>query len=363
MKRYAVDTAARDHARHDGELVGALDPRGGLDAARQCKQRAEAQRACDRRVSALEVDRRSERQRPVPAVVCGHEQQERALARKRVPGFGRERVVESEVDVVHQLREQRFARLRDTVGVGGVRRGVGGVGEGAALRVRHLDGVAGGGRAAEREQREHQEWQQDDDAAGQDRDGRLGCSRRQTPRRACGGEAGAPVPAPAPLAACEHAAGQQQHAERDQQPSAQGRGERLQSRAAAGDVDPQRPDQLARARTFGIDEVVVVALEDVASAFTPDDAVQDHRMQHLVVVGDDFPGVVAGLAAHDRQVAGVEPRFHADPVGDDIARGAAERDRREVEPQAPHDDQSQGGGEEFLERMASHGFELRAPHP
>jgi hypothetical protein len=91
---------------------------------------------------------------------------------------------------------------------------------------------------------------------------------------------------------------------------------------------------------FEVYEVVVIALEQVSGAGAPDNPVQHDRTEHLVVVGDDLTDVVAALAAHERQVARVEARLHADPVGDDVGRGAAEADRGEVEPQTPQNEQS-----------------------
>ena len=94
----------------------------------------------------------------------------------------------------------------------------------------------------------------------------------------------------------------------------------LEVLAATLDVKPELPDQLRSGRVDGIEEVVVVALEGVAPVADRDDAVQHRDVQQRAVVRDDLADRVPGSGMHDRQVAGVEPRLHADAVADHVAR-------------------------------------------
>ncbi len=97
-----------------------------------------------------------------------------------------------------------------------------------------------------------------------------------------------------------------------------------------------------------VDEVVVVALEDVAVALGPDDPVEDDRVQQAAPVRDDLADVVAALRADDREVAGVEARLHADAVGDDVRRFPAERGGCEEDPRGRKRPQGQGPGDHLL---------------
>ena len=89
-------------------------------------------------------------------------------------------------------------------------------------------------------------------------------------------------------------------------------------------MQPEAADELAGKRMFEVDEVVVITLEQVPFTVAPDDPVQHDRVEHLVVVGDDFADVVAALRANDREIAGVKPRLHADPVGHHVRRRATD---------------------------------------
>src|SRR5262249_13977589 len=113
-----------------------------------------------------------------------------------------------------------------------------------------------------------------------------------------------------------------------------------------------------------IDEVVVVALEDVAITVHPDDAVQDDRVEHVAVVGDDLADAVGALAAHHGEVAGVELGLHRHAVRDDVAGGSSEGGRREKDPRRREDDHAEDSGEELPGVTRSHrGNGKRSGHP
>jgi hypothetical protein len=77
--------------------------------------------------------------------------------------------------------------------------------------------------------------------------------------------------------------------------------------------------QLALPGLLGVDEVVVVALEDVAVARASD------RVERPAPVGDDFSGLIEAKP-DESEVAGTDARRHAGATGYDIAvppRGTA----------------------------------------
>ena len=223
-------------------------------------------------------------------------------------GPGGQAVVGLDADAVHELEEDRVARAHDAVGVDrpGGRLGV--VAEADLLgvgRLRPLTGlVAGRANASAPRARK---TQSDHGAGGEDG---LSCgprraipswlpavaSRCELTRAARLGRPAA-VTAPALLLGAHEAAA----AAMPPHSSAAMNGvcSQCRTRPPCGDAERELADHVRARGVVGIDEVVVVALEDVAIALDRDDAVQDDDVQRLAAVGDDVAHAVVGGGAHD----------------------------------------------------------------
>ena len=70
--------------------------------------------------------------------------------------------------------------------------------------------------------------------------------------------------------------------------------------ADLGNVEPERADELALRRVTGIDEAVVVSLEEVVPVLDQDDPVQHRLMDHRALVQHDVADVVRRLRTHER---------------------------------------------------------------
>src|ERR1700733_489547 len=88
-----------------------------------------------------------------------------------------------------------------------------------------------------------------------------------------------------------------------------------------------------------IQEVIVLSLEGVATIVDRDDAVQHDLVQHGAVIRNDVPHLVLAGGAHESQVAAVEPRLHADSVGNDVGGEAADPSGDKIEPRQAHQEQ------------------------
>lgn len=107
---------------------------------------------------------------------------------------------------------------------------------------------------------------------------------------------------------------------------------------------PKLPEQLGAGGMRRVVEVVVVALEDVVAAGSPDDSMQHDDVQQSAPVSDDLSDVVLVRWPDEREVPAVEQRLHAGAAGDHITGRAADLGRREVKP--PQDRQcDERGGE------------------
>ena len=104
------------------------------------------------------------------------------------------------------------------------------------------------------------------------------------------------------------------------------------TRPPCGTRTDSLPITSARVGRVGIEEVVVVALEDVVIALDRDDAVQDHHVQHPAAVGDDVAHPVLVGGSDHREVAAVEARLHAGAAGRDVAGLAADLRRGKEQP-------------------------------
>ena len=91
-------------------------------------------------------------------------------------------------------------------------------------------------------------------------------------------------------------------------------------------------EELAPRRLLGVDEAVVVALEEEVAAADGDDAVEHVLVQLPAAIADDLTAPVRRLAAEDHEVAAMQVGLHARPVDDRVGRGAAELARGEEVP-------------------------------
>jgi hypothetical protein len=80
-------------------------------------------------------------------------------------------------------------------------------------------------------------------------------------------------------------------------------------------MDPKSADEFASRRVARIDEVVIVALEEVVTVLDQDDAVQHRPVEHLTFVKDDFADMVRGLTTDESKVVLVEEGLHTDAIG------------------------------------------------
>jgi len=103
--------------------------------------------------------------------------------------------------------------------------------------------------------------------------------------------------------------------------------------AGLGQVQPECSDQLTAGDIAGIDEAVVVALEEVMPVLDHDDPMQDGPVEHRAPIEDDLADPVRALRTHDGKIALVQQRLHADAGGGRVGRRAPELGRGEEEPQ------------------------------
>ncbi len=312
----------RDPLQEPLQLAQMHDPRDDCAAARKGRRRLERERA---RPAARRCDDGAERRRPRDGLGAG----------------GVERVGEPHL---HRAGEPREDRLPGR-GLAGVVDRAGdrarGIGERPRLAVAHLGGHRAPGGRAPRDDRQARAGGDGEQGQGQPTVGDADAGRPG--RRRLGGQPlrlrAAAAPAP-PMRPCPRSAQKKQGGEAGQD-GHRGRGvQLLQPPADPRHGEPERADELCAGDTLGVAPRVVVAAEDVAAVGGDrDDPVQDGDVQLAAAVGDDVAHPVVAHRPHQGQVAGVEPRLHADPVGDDIGGAAAERRRGEEEPARTQPDQ------------------------
>ena len=232
---------------------------------------------------------------------------------------------------MHELQEDRVARGHDAVGVHrpGSRLGV--VAEADLLGIGRLDGDRLGRGAGEREGAERQEGH---GGHRRRREHRLRVDA-EDPARVLHRTGGARLARTAAVTAATLVLGaqEQERGQATQEQSGHERGVQPgEDAAAVRDAQRQPADQVGASGPRGIDEVVVVALEDVAIALDGDDAVQDDGAQHRAAVGDDVADLVVLRGSDHREVAAVKARRHADAAGGDVARLPTDLGRGEYQP-------------------------------
>jgi len=79
-------------------------------------------------------------------------------------------------------------------------------------------------------------------------------------------------------------------------------------------VDPFLADQVGRRRMVGVEEVVVVTLEDVPRPVACDDPVHDNGVQVTVLIRDYLTYSVGVLLPSNHQAIGAKLGQHRDPI-------------------------------------------------
>jgi hypothetical protein len=304
-------------------------------------------------VVAREMPSRGERDGAAPAGRPGDLEDDPVGSAQRGRTGTRQPVVEPDPELVDERQEDRIAGGDGPAGVHRTGTHLGVVTEPHRLGVRNLVGGRPLDGARERQQRDPKEHDchRADDAGRADAyvaaDGLRGArilshDSRRSVRTGAAGTAFAPIPA----SALRLGGAQQRQADHaDQDCGGDRRVKRGEKDPPMGKMEPELADQVRPRRLHRIQEVVVVALERVAAVVDGVDAVQHDDVQQRAVIRDDVPHLVLGRGLDEGQVAGLEPRLHADAVGDDVAGGSADQRRSEEVP-ARQSQRQQGTGED-----------------
>ena len=221
------------------------------------------------------------------------------------------------------LQEKRIPRAREASGVRRARLGDrGGVRErpGLAVRAWNLDGaLQRGGECHCESQRRAGEKHESEDILGR---------MARAVQVQCLAAAHARTPPPSTTRAGEREKQDGEAGKRAGMPGLADEGERI---AGPWDVDPELAEQFAARRVAGVDEVVVVALEEVVAVLDDDDAMEHRPVKHGAFVEDDVADGIARRRAKEGQIALVEERLHAVADRRGVGRRSAELGRSEQE--------------------------------
>ena len=108
-----------------------------------------------------------------------------------------------------------------------------------------------------------------------------------------------------------------------------------------GHAEPELPDEILPRDIAGIDEVVVISLEEVVAVLDDQDPVQHRPLQHRTPVEDDVADAVGRRRSQEREIPLVEQGLHARADGCRVDGRAAQLGRREEPDRAGHGDGEQ----------------------
>ncbi len=248
-------------------------------------------------------------------------------ARDRGRGVGGQAIVDADRHLVDQRQEDRVAGVDRPARINEPGSYLRAVAEADLLRV----GSANRGRpacgASERDHAEHEKNRGGDRRRGEertevewamisravhDRDSRVTGSRR------------AFSAASAPPAVLLDSEKRQEADHRTHERSSDGRVQHLEHSAGVRHMQPQLAEELRAGRAGGSMKWLLSPLNSYVLPSPGDDAVKHHGVEHCAPVGDDLADPVVRDGPHDREIARVEARLHAHPVGDHVAGGPAD---------------------------------------